>query len=513
MRKRISRLNEELVNQIAAGEVVERPASIIKELVENSLDAESTKIDVFLKEGGIQEIGVIDNGFGIMAEEFPLAFERHATSKIQSLDDLQHLGSYGFRGEALAAIQSVADIELKSRTPDGQEAALLEIRAGVSLPLRPLGAPVGTSLFVRNLFSRVPARLKFLRSPSTELSYCTKLFKELALGAPEVDFSLSHQGKTFLKFRANSPRKRFQEIYKPAWKPIEIEEENEGLAYHALLSPPSLFQEKGELFFYVNQRMIRSKLFSSAVRNAYTELLGYQHDPSGVVYLQILPEWVDVNVHPQKLEVRCLKQDRIYQWLYSSIKKNLALLHKPPSSPLTASEPVSPFPPLETPPPLLVIKDRFLLRENETGLEMINLPELNRKIWKNRFLQERRILGITLAVPRLLHFSGSHVNALLLHKKELSLLGFEFEEYGNGDIALLAAPDYLEDSHLEPVFRHIAARPTTEGLVEILSQHAKQLPLEQLFDELKKMKEGFTPETEKPILWRMPYEWIERHFE
>lgn len=510
MKKRISRLNDELVNQIAAGEVVERPASVIKELVENSLDAKSTKVDVRLIDGGIGEIAIIDDGEGIHPEDLFLSIERHATSKIRALEDLQTIGSYGFRGEALAAVSSVADIEIRSRTQDAVEATVLESRMGELLPLRPLGSPPGTSIFVRKLFARIPARLKFLRSSGTEFSYCSKLFKELALGAPEVTLSLSHNGKTVSRFLATNPGQRVQEVLKPFWEPIQITEVNDGLNLNAFLSPPDLFQDRGELFIYINQRIVRSKLFASAVRNAYLEILGEHHDPSGAVFLTIQPDWVDVNVHPQKLEVRCLKQDRIYQWLFATVRKNLAALYTPLPEDLSLSDlshPQSFYSQADGSQILSVFQDRFFLRENQTGIEIVNRVELNSRIWMNRLQTANRFTANELPVPRILNL------ALGKWKTTLSRLGIEIEDYGNGDTAVTTFPDFLEETELNQVLGVIAGATSELEVLQAVAQNARRLPMEMLLEELKKQKEGFTQEPGKPILWRMPFELIEKHFE
>lgn len=507
MKNRISRLNDELVNQIAAGEVVERPASVVKELVENSLDAGSTKISVLLKDGGREEIAILDDGHGIHPDDLLLSIERHATSKIHSLSDLESITSFGFRGEALAAISSVSDIEIRTRTENMVEALVLESQDGKVLPLRPLGAPKGTQIFVRKIFSRVPARLKFLRSSGTELSYTTKLFKELALSTPEVSFSLSHQGKTTLRFTETAPLQRFQEVLRPGWEPMLFVEENDGLKMEAFLSPPHLIQDRGELFIYVNQRIVHSKLFASAIRNAYLDALGERHDPTGVLYLRITPEWVDVNVHPQKLEVRCLRQDRIYQWLFSSIKKQLAPFavktdmvaapHFAPNSiPLTAQG------------ILTVLRDRYLVRENPEGIEVVNRPELNRRVWKKR-IGNALLKGRSLPVPLIQSPKKEVYVSLFAKKSALIQLGFEFEDFGGGDVAFTSLPEILDESRLTSYLEKLPELSP----VGLLAMHAIDLPIEELLEELKNMKEEFTSSEGKPILWRLPYQDLEKHFE
>lgn len=509
MKNRISRLNEELVNQIAAGEVVERPASAIKEIVENSLDAQATRIEVLLKDGGVEEIAVIDNGVGIHPEDLPLSIERHATSKIARLEDLSALYSYGFRGEALAAISSVSDIEIRSRTPSMQEAIVLESQNGVLLPLRPVGAPAGTAVFIRRLFQRVPARLKFLRSTGTEFSYCQKIFKELALSTPSVSFSLSHNGKSTARFGATSALERFKEVVKPHWEPQTLEEENEGLALLAFLSPPELLQDRGELFVFINNRTVRSKLFVSAIRNAYLEIFGEGHDPSGALYLKILPEWVDVNVHPQKLEVRCLKQDRIYQWLFNVVRKSLAA-QRPPAALFSAQDLLPNFSSgTESIAFLSVLGDRYLVREKGEALEIFHRRKLNARIWRSQL--DQNVTVTPLPVPQILCFKPAELKLLLSLKDSFKNLGIEFEEYGDRDIAVTGLPTFLESARLEELFQAVIENPGET--VNLLARFAPPLPLPVLLDYLKNLKEEWTGDDDGPILWRMPREQLEKHFQ
>ena len=321
---RIQRLPDDLINQIAAGEVVERPSSIIKELVENSLDAGSTRIDILLKDGGIQEISIVDNGVGIPESDLPLAVERHATSKVRTFSDLTQISSFGFRGEALASIASVSELELTSRTAEMSKAACLRVSySQLSTPLTYQASPPGTRVTMQRLFDRVPARLKFLRSPGTEFSHCAKVVREVALGNPEIAFFLHHQGKLVHSYAPGDRRSRFQDCFKPPWEPLHFSESTEEIAVEGFLSPPQWVADRGELLLYINGRPIRHKTLTSAVRNAYQKTFGPHHEPSGVLYLDIQKDWVDVNVHPQKWEVRLLRQESVYAWLLTQVRRLL----------------------------------------------------------------------------------------------------------------------------------------------------------------------------------------------
>lgn len=322
---RIRVLPTHLVNQIAAGEVVERPASVLKELLENSLDAGATTIRVGLQLGGLKEIDVTDNGSGIPPDDLPLALHPHATSKLSEASDLERILTFGFRGEALASIASVARVEIHSRPRDFEQGIKITTAFGafVEGPAPTALAP-GTKIRVTDLFAEVPARLKFLRSEATEYSHCSRLLKELSLAHPAVRFELLHNGRTVLTLVPGDRLSRFREIFAPAWTPVEILEESAEVLLHALLSPPTSTEDRGDLHVFVNRRLVRQRLLHSAVKRAYQEVLGLAKTPSGVLFLEIKPESVDVNVHPQKWEIRLLAQERLFSWILSALRKGLA---------------------------------------------------------------------------------------------------------------------------------------------------------------------------------------------
>ncbi|MFM8315119.1 MAG: DNA mismatch repair endonuclease MutL, partial [Deltaproteobacteria bacterium] len=337
--RRIARLPSDLVNQIAAGEVVERPSSLIKELVENSLDAGSTRIEVHLKEGGLAEIAILDDGCGICEEDLPLAVERHTTSKLNSFKDLESISTFGFRGEALSSIASVSDFSIRSRPRNSDRGVVLHVPYGQTEEPKPIGCPPGTQVIVKNLFSKVPARFKFLRSQTTELSHCAKIFRELALGNPQTSFFLHHNDRLLAKFTAQNRAERFKEVLKPEWEPLHLTDSIPEMAFEAFLSPFDWTQERGELTFFINQRPVKNRLLLSCLKQSYTEIAGPHHEPSGVFYLDIQGDWVDVNVHPQKLEVRFYRQEKIYSWILTSVKKQLLRLKRD----FVSSEPAREF--------------------------------------------------------------------------------------------------------------------------------------------------------------------------
>jgi DNA mismatch repair protein MutL len=327
----IRQLPPDLVNQIAAGEVIERPSSVVKELVENSLDAGATRIEVDIEQGGARLIRVRDDGGGIAPDELPLAVASHATSKIGSFDDLEHVASMGFRGEALASVASVARFALTSRLRDADSAFRLEVDGGRMQPVRPAQHPVGTSVEVRDLFFNVPARRKFLRAERTEFAHIDDLLKSLSLARRTVEFRLSHNGKPLRLFKAcrddASALARVAEVLGenfPA-QSLKIAHAAAGMQLSGWVGLPTASRAQADgQFFYVNGRLVRDRVVAHAVRQAYADVLFHGRHPAFVLYLELDPAGVDVNVHPAKHEVRFREQRLVHDFLFRSLHEALA---------------------------------------------------------------------------------------------------------------------------------------------------------------------------------------------
>jgi DNA mismatch repair protein MutL len=498
---RVAKIPDLLINQIAAGEVVERPASALKELLENSLDALAKRIEVHLRDGGTSEITVIDDGLGIHPEDLSLCLERHATSKIRQSSELESIATYGFRGEALASIASVAEVDLKSRRRDESSGVSLSVHYGTALDSpKPVGTPVGTTIAVRSLFNRLPARLKFLRSSATEFSHCARVVKELAVGNPQVTFSLHHQGRLVSTFSAPTREQRISEAYSWSWKPIHVEEEAPGIAIDAYLSPGDHVGDRGECLLFVNQRPVKNRGLLAAVRQAYLSTLGPHHEPSGVIYLDIRKDWVDVNVHPQKTEVRCLKQETLFSWIAASVRKAISSqpsvrrmewnaspqteAFSPPVayaafSPQPVTEPtryVQPsfgeqapaervaetrapyvsFEPENTPQwrYLGQAKAAYLLCEDKDGMILVDQHALHEKIRFEELVKQvetNQVPSQRLLVPRI--FRPPTELALLLEESQSALCetGIEVEPFGDGDWAIKTVPDRIKESAAESI--------------------------------------------------------------
>ncbi len=328
---RIQQLSPRLANQIAAGEVVERPASVIKELLENSLDAGARRVDVDVEQGGIKLLRVRDDGGGIAPQDLPLALSRHATSKIRELEDLERVMSLGFRGEALASISSVSRLTLTSRTADAQAAWQVETEGRDMAPrVQPAAHPVGTSVEVRDLFFNTPARRKFLRAEKTEFDHLQEVIKRLALARFDVAFHLRHNGKSVLTLHEASDElargRRVASVCGPAFleQALPIEVERNGLRLWGWVGLPTFSRSQADLqYFYVNGRMVRDKLVAHAVRQAYRDVLFNGRHPTFVLFLEIDPLGVDVNVHPTKHEVRFRESRMVHDFLYGTLHRAL----------------------------------------------------------------------------------------------------------------------------------------------------------------------------------------------
>src|SRR6267154_1381396 len=328
---RIRLLPEHVANQIAAGEVIERPASVVKELVENSLDAAARRIDVELERGGSGLIRVRDDGIGIPAQEIGIALARHATSKISSLLDLETIATLGFRGEALPSIASVSRLTLVSRSSETEHAWAVEARDGEVTAPTPASHPPGTSVEVRDLFFNVPARRKFLRSDATEYQHIVRMLERLALSGFAVAFTLVHNGKAVWSLPpAHTAAERLARVAKIcgegfAGHVIELKHDTESLRLAGWLALPTFSRSQSDLqFAFLNGRFVRDKLLAGAVRLAYQDVLFHGRFSAYLLYLELDPAAVDVNAHPQKLEVRFRDSRRIHDFVFRTLERVLA---------------------------------------------------------------------------------------------------------------------------------------------------------------------------------------------
>jgi DNA mismatch repair protein MutL len=329
--RRIHALPPELVNQIAAGEVIERPASVVKELVENSIDAGATRVEVDVEDGGARLIRVRDDGGGIDPDDLPLAITAHATSKIASFDDLERVGTLGFRGEALPSIASVSRFALASRTAGGSAAWRIEVDGGRPSPPKPAQHPVGTVVEVRDLFYNVPARRKFLRAERTEFGYIDDLIRSIALARAEVEFRLVNNGKPLRLLRPvrgdGDWQRRVGDVLGSDFveQSLRVDHAAAGLRLHGWVGLPTASRSQADQqYFHVNGRLVRDRLVAHAVRQAYADVLFHGRHPAFVLFLELDPALVDVNVHPAKHEVRFRESRLVHDFLYRTLDEALS---------------------------------------------------------------------------------------------------------------------------------------------------------------------------------------------
>src|SRR3990167_3694019 len=488
-------LNEHLINHIAAGEVIERPASVIKELVENSLDAHASWIHVDILQGGHELIRVRDDGDGILPEELLLALQRHATSKIHSVSDLEDLSSLGFRGEALPSIAAVSRFTLISyhKTQTGTYA--IQGEGGQLSPLSPESHPHGTSVEVRDLFFNTPARRRFLRKPSTEFQYIEKMLNQLALSRFDVGFSLKHQHRSFLHCPAakteEASKERMVAVLGETFMQhaIKIERTAAGLSLSGWLAEPTYTRSQSDLqLIYVNGRSVRDKLLTHAVRQAYQDVLFHDRHPAYVLYLAIHSNQVDVNVHPSKHEVRFRDSRTVHDFVLTAVKKALAQLHQGLSNP-TLHRPIPPpqrlsqaavQTALAVQAPLSLSSETlteapeekrlgyaiaqlhgiYILSQNEHGLVIVDMHAAHERIIYEKLKRQWSVAKVTtqtLLVPITIALNSAEMACWESNQNALTILGIDSEAIGLNSIVVRSMPTLLQNLSIESLIRDIIA--------------------------------------------------------
>ncbi len=329
----IKLLPESVANQIAAGEVIQRPASVVKELLENAVDAKANSITLIIGQAGKTLIQVIDNGIGMSETDARMSFERHATSKIQSANDLFHINTKGFRGEALASIASIAEVEMKTRQHDSDMASYLLVKHSEIKDQSYCQSEPGTSIAVKNLFFNVPARRKFLKSDPVELKYVLEEFIRVALAHCDIKFRAIHNENELYNLPVSTLKKRAIKLFRKTYedKLIRVDEETDVIKIEGLIGNPEIAKkQKGEQYIFVNQRFIKSNYLNHAIRNAYDQLISSDHVPFYILFLEINPEKIDINVHPTKQEIKFDEERVIYNYLKVSIRHALGRYNRVP---------------------------------------------------------------------------------------------------------------------------------------------------------------------------------------
>ncbi|MGQ0580053.1 MAG: DNA mismatch repair endonuclease MutL [Betaproteobacteria bacterium] len=518
-----------LISQIAAGEVVERPASALKELLENSLDSGASEVVVQLAEGGIRKIRVADDGAGIGAEDLPLALARHATSKIATLEDLERVASLGFRGEALASIAAVSHLSLLSRTKDSVHGWKVDASGGTSSAPEPAAAAAaGTTVEVRDLYFNTPARRKFLRSPATEFAHSEETFRRAALSRPLVRFTLTHNSRAQAHLHAGSTEERIHavlgEAFREAAIPVQVDAGNFRL-YGLVAQPTYSRGARDAQYFFVNGRYVRDKLLAHAVRQAYHDVLHHERHPGYVLFLDLDPALVDANVHPTKIEVRFRDARGVHQLVFHALEKALAGTRAgtppaPQSAPaaaiahmdtgrlrqsgmeLHAAEPAAFYATLfgsdqsalwspERAPAALSqdvqhplgfalaqLAGIYILAQNDRGLVVVDMHAAHERIVYEQLkeaLDDERITTQQLLIPATMAASALEVAAVQDNAQTLSTLGFDLAVIAPNAITVRAVPMTLAQADAVELARDVLREVTQFGGSRVLAERQNEL--------------------------------------
>jgi DNA mismatch repair protein MutL len=494
-------LPELLVSQIAAGEVVERPASVLKELLENSLDAGSRAISVTLEEGGMRRLQVEDDGTGIDAADLPLAVARHATSKIASLEDLEAVATMGFRGEALASIASVSRLALTTRTPAAAHATRLRAEGGRLQEPEPAARAPGTTVEVAELYFNTPARRKFLRSEATEFGHCDEAFRRIALARPQVAFSLKHNGRISRHLRPASPAERAAALLGEAFadQSIPVDAQSGALALTGLAGTPEAATARADSqYFFVNGRFVRDRLLAHAARHAYAELLHGDRQPAYVLFLALDPRGVDVNVHPAKTEVRFRDARAVHQFVVGALRRALSpgvaeapvsyasvsMSGAPLQAGLALAQPQPAYQPLieEKPRPLGnalgQLHGVYILAQNEGGLVLVDMHAAHERILMEKLkagLDAGEVPRQALLVPAVLSVEALDAATAEENREVMQRLGLEASVSGPNELTVRAAPALLAGGDVPGLARNVLRELRQYGASEVMAARQNEL--------------------------------------
>ncbi len=519
-------LPDVLISQIAAGEVVERPAAALKEILENSLDAGATEIQVELEQGGVKRIRVADNGCGIAREELALALTRHATSKIASLADLEQVASLGFRGEALASIAAVARVELVSRVAVATHAWAIRVEGGRLGEASPAARGPGTTLDIAELFFNTPARRKFLKTDATEYAHCAEAVRRVALAHPQVAFGLTHNGRVQLRLNAESPAARMRHVLGDAFEQgaIAVDATAGPLRLAGwVVRPSAATTGRDGQHVFVNGRYVRDKLIVHALKEAYRDVLHHQLNPAYCLFLELPPEAVDVNVHPAKTEIRFRDSRAVHQFLFHAVERLFAA--PAAADPAAAAQPVTTAwrAPQQAPMPLRVaeavafyappgentgaglqgaasaeqlvpdsgegtsaplgyalaqLHGIYVLAQNAWGLVLVDMHAAHERVVYEKLktaLDARAVPAQRLLIPVALTLDAAVVGELAPHLDALAGIGFEVSVTSPTSVAVRAVPWLLKDADPVELTRTVLAEAAEFGISRLLAERRNEL--------------------------------------
>ena len=530
MRQAIAALPDTLISQIAAGEVVERPASVVKEVLENAIDAGSRAITIRLEEGGIQRISIQDDGQGIAHQELTLAIQRHATSKIKSLSDLESVASLGFRGEALASIASVSRLTITTKTAADDHAWQISVNGGQTVgSINPSSGPLGTTIDVQDLYFNTPARRKFLKSAATELGHCLDIIRRIALSRPDIAFAIWHNGKVTERWTSGNIEQRVDAILGEEFHEsrIPIESLSGPLTLRGYISKPTASRARADQqFSFINGRFVRDKVIQHAIRSAYQDVLHGDRQPMVVLSLEIDPTLVDVNVHPAKTEVRFRESGAVHQFIYKAIQhalgtsggsalqqaptlethqfpqtnfstptwsnsvsnQNLALtsgtkanldsfFERTNTSHLSTFD--SPKEQVDLPlgHAIAQIHGIYILAQNKHGLVLIDMHAAHERVLYEKLKQDlaNGIKVQQLLVPVVMHASEIEVSKAESHQSTLNQIGFDVAALSPTQLAIRTIPTLLQRADPSTLLRNLLSELDATGSQAVLdaAQHER----------------------------------------
>ena len=506
-------LPESTANQIAAGEVVQRPASVVKELLENAVDAGADVIKLYLKNGGSTLIQVDDNGCGMNAFDARMCWERHATSKISKAEDLYNLSTLGFRGEALASIASVSDIEMKTRSADEEVGVRIALRAGNLTDQESAAVTQGTSIAVKNLFYNIPARKNFLKSMSVETKHVFEEFQRIALAYPEISFEYFNQDKQVIKLRSASLKKRLSDLFNiKEDQLIETNEQTDIVSIQGYIgSPKTAKRTRGLQYLFANGRFIKDAYLNHAILSGYGSLVEEKQYPFYVLYLSVDPAKIDVNIHPTKHEVKLEDGRHVYTLLQSVIKKSLGMHYSMPTDiqlanathqPTGKSSSFRPTPPdkrfnpftppktktrtewekldeiLQAPLPhvereirpqelidwpttvnevgdVFQVDQAFIVTKIKGELCIVHQHRAHTQVLYERYMQSNNIASQQLLFPRTIELSAADFNLYMSLQDEINAMGFDTSEFGKNTLIVNGLPSEISKDDGAAVLQHI----------------------------------------------------------
>jgi DNA mismatch repair protein MutL len=548
-------LASDVVSKIAAGEVIERPASVVKELIENSLDAGATQIVLEAQGGGVELIKVSDNGTGIPAPELELAFHRYATSKISNLDDLERISSLGFRGEALPSIAAVAEVEISTQTSSETTGSYMHLRKGEVVRRESRARPQGTTMTVHRLFHYFPARLKFLKSVNTENSHIAHLVSQYALAFSEVKFSLVVDKRQSLHTTGNGDlREVVSELYgsEVAQRMLKVEQNDALTKVSGLISPPFLARSnRNYLSFFVNRRWVHSPLLTRATEEAYRGLLMDGQHPIAVINVSLPAQELDVNIHPAKAQIRFCHEQTVFGSVRKAIEEALARTPIASSKPVPFSvssgqwqsprmimdnEPVfavAQLPTLELPVLRVLgqLANTYIIAEGPDGLYLIDQHAAHERILYDRFLTQwaqKQVEIQGLLQPITIEFSPREEETMRVNRQPLAEFGFSIEPFGNRSYLIRAIPALAAGANviemISALLDSLASRespiPWEEKIAESLACHSairagQQLRSEEMRELIKQLEQTKQPRAcphGRPTMIHLSAHQLEREF-